>query len=171
MLHSNPLQAIVADLKKQGITLSFIPDGDDLFHFKIEFNKQGISTIFKNVYSIDDLQSYMKTAYIHFHKKHCIENRDYKSAKNTELPPETYFINAEEFGLYPPSARLYLGFSKPWFYTVNQARKLSSWLSDIRNAEVLGHLSGWFDIHSIEARKQYRLELEELLNHKKINKG
>lgn len=163
MLHSNPLQAIVADLKKKGVTLTFIPNGNDLFHFKVELNKQGVVTIFNNIYPIDKLQYYMKSAYIHFHKKFCFETRDYKLADKTELPPETYFINAEEFGVYPPSGRLYLGFTKPWFYSVNQVRNLSSWLVDIRNAEVLGHLSGWFQIHSENERKQFRQELEELL--------
>jgi len=162
--HSNELQAIVRDLKNLDITLSFLPAGDDLFHFKIVLNNKGVKTEFVNEYNIDRLQEIMKTAYIHFHKKLHWDTRNYKQALEVELPPETYFLNVDEFGVYPPSGRLYLGFTKPWFFSVNQERKMTSYLSDIKNAEVLGHLSGWFELHSKKDQEKYRKELEGMLN-------
>lgn len=160
----NSLQAVVFDLKGLNIQLYFIPNGDDLFHFKIKKVQHGNVKIYDNVYDIKDLERVMKLSYIHFHKMYCKEDRDYKKAAAIEMPPETYFLNADEFGVYPAAGKLFLGFSKPWFYSVNQERRLNTYLDDLRNAEVLGHLSGWFEIHGAEQQKKYRKELEQMLN-------
>lgn len=159
----NELIGVVSDLHRADCFVIAKPS-EKKAHFKISRILNGSIMEFINEYPLSRLTEVMKRAYIHFHKIHTLEIRDYKEAEKVELPPESYFLTPSDIHAYPEGFKVFINGMHGNWLEIDQNLTQDHNYKDILDAELLGHVSGLVERYIRAAQEKAKNQINNLLN-------